>query len=394
MRLLSDRRYRHLFAAQVMALVGTGLTTVGLALLASDLAGGRAGEVLGVALAIKMIAYVVVAPIAGAYATRLPRRSFLVGLDVARAAMVCLLPWVTSVWQIYPIMLFMNVCSAAFTPVYQATLPDIFEDDEKYTRALSLSRLAYDLENIASPMLAALLLAVLEFNVLFLMNGVGFVLSAAFIMTSGLRLPAFGRLSEGALWRIQEGIKLYFQNGALRGLFALNFAVAFAGSMQIVNTVVYVREYLGMTGQSVALSFLAVGAGSITVTLLLPTWLRRFQQRILMLTGGAVMGLSLLVDGAVMPGFVGLLVSWFFLGGGASLVMMPSGRLVKQACAPEGRPLLYAAQFALSHLAWLAAYPLAGWVGAQVGLSGTFLILSLLTLTATVIALLLWPRWT
>jgi putative exporter of polyketide antibiotics len=43
---------------QVVALTGTGLATVALALLAFDLAGEAAGAVLGTALAIKMIAYV------------------------------------------------------------------------------------------------------------------------------------------------------------------------------------------------------------------------------------------------------------------------------------------------------------------------------------------------
>ena len=55
---LRDRTYRHLFAAQVIALVGTGLATVALGLLAYDIAGADAGSVLGTALAIKMVAYV------------------------------------------------------------------------------------------------------------------------------------------------------------------------------------------------------------------------------------------------------------------------------------------------------------------------------------------------
>ncbi|MBA2721577.1 MAG: MFS transporter, partial [Methylibium sp.] len=55
---LSDRTYRHLFLAQVIALLGTGLATVALSLLAFDLAGASAGAVLGTALAIKMVAYI------------------------------------------------------------------------------------------------------------------------------------------------------------------------------------------------------------------------------------------------------------------------------------------------------------------------------------------------
>ena len=40
---LRNRTYRHLFTAQVVALLGTGLLTVALGLLAFDLAGAGAG---------------------------------------------------------------------------------------------------------------------------------------------------------------------------------------------------------------------------------------------------------------------------------------------------------------------------------------------------------------
>ena len=93
---LNNRTYRHLFTAQVIALVGTGLMTVALGLLAYELAGADAGAVLGTALAIKMLAY---AGVAQAFADRLPRRSLLVALDLVRAAVALCLPFVTEVWQ-------------------------------------------------------------------------------------------------------------------------------------------------------------------------------------------------------------------------------------------------------------------------------------------------------
>ena len=61
--ILRHRAFRHLFLAQMVALLGTGLATVALALLAYDLAGSRAGAVLGTALAIKMTVYVLLAPL-------------------------------------------------------------------------------------------------------------------------------------------------------------------------------------------------------------------------------------------------------------------------------------------------------------------------------------------
>jgi hypothetical protein len=50
---LANRTYRHLLSAQIIALVGTGLATLALGLLAYDIAGANAGAVLGTALAIK-----------------------------------------------------------------------------------------------------------------------------------------------------------------------------------------------------------------------------------------------------------------------------------------------------------------------------------------------------
>ncbi|MEL7257751.1 MAG: MFS transporter, partial [Pseudomonadota bacterium] len=98
---LADRTYRHLFVAQVVALLGTGLATIALGLLAYDLSGERAGLVLGTIFTIKMIAYVGIAPIAGAVANRWPRRTMLVSLDLIRAAIAICLPFVSEVWQVY-----------------------------------------------------------------------------------------------------------------------------------------------------------------------------------------------------------------------------------------------------------------------------------------------------
>ena len=47
---LADRTYRHLFAAQVLSQLGTGLSTVALGLLAFELAGANAGVVLSTVL--------------------------------------------------------------------------------------------------------------------------------------------------------------------------------------------------------------------------------------------------------------------------------------------------------------------------------------------------------
>ncbi len=387
---LANRTYRTLLTAQVIALVGTGLSSIALALLAYDLAGGDAGAVLGTALALKMLAYVGIAPLVGAFAHRLPRRGFLIALDVSRAGFVLCLPFVSEIWQVYLLIFLINAASAGFTPTFQATIPDVLPDERQYTRALSLSRLAYDLENLLSPTLAAAALLVVSYNGLFAANAVAFVASALLVFSVSLPL-ARARGRGAGLWHdLSYGLSAYLGTPRLRGLLALSIAVAFAGAMVIVNTVVYVRDRLGGSESDTALAFVATGAGSMAVALLLPRLLDRMPDRPFMLAGGVILGAGLLI-GLVQPSFVALLPLWFVLGAGSSLVQTPAGRLLRRSAQEDDRPAIYSAHFALSHAGWLVAYPIAGWLGTALNLSSAFATLGVLALVATAAALVLWP---
>lgn len=390
LNVLGHRTYRRLFAAQVLSLIGTGLTTVALGLLAYDLAGADAGLVLGIALTIKMLAYVGIAPVAGALAGLFPRRALLVALDVLRTAMVLLLPFVTEIWHIYALVFLFQACSAAFTPTFQATIPDILPDEKDYTNALSLSRLAYDLEALASPLLAGLLLTVTSFHWLFVGNAVGFIASALLVMS--VLLPNLSRVERRSFReRLTRGIWIYLATPRLRGLLALSVAVAAAGSMVIVNTVVIVKDTFGGDDQQVALFFAAYGLGSIIIALSLPRLLDQFGPRPIMLAGGLLLPAALLTA-VLLEGYWTILAIWTLLGAGASLVQTPAGILLRRSSHPEDRPALFAAQFALSHACWLVAYPAAGWLGARLGMGTTYLILTILAALGAFAAMKLWPR--
>ncbi|WP_137389602.1 MFS transporter [Rhodoligotrophos defluvii] len=387
--ILANRTYRHLFAAQVIALIGTGLATVALGLLAFELAGGEAGVVLGTALAIKMIAYVGVAPVAAAFAERLPRRVMLVSLDLVRAAVAVALPFVTEVWQVYVLIFLLQSASAGFTPTFQATIPDVLPQEKDYTRALSLSRLAYDLESLLSPMLAAVLLTVVSFHALFAGTVIGFLASAALVVS--VLLPSPRASAPRAIYdRTTRGSRFYLATPRLRGLLAVNMAVAAAGAMAIVNTVVIVQGEFGLSQRATALALAAFGGGSMVAALALPRLLEAVSDRAAMLAGVILMILGL-VAGATVSGYQVLLPLWFVLGLGYSAAQTPSGRLLRRSSHPEDRPALFAAQFALSHVCWLVTYPLAGWLGASVGLTATFLILAAIAAAALVVAALVWP---
>jgi MFS family permease len=386
---LRFRTYRHLFAAQVIALIGTGLTTVALALLAYDLAGGDAGMVLGAALALKMVAYVGIAPVVGGLAHRLPRKGLLIGLDLCRAAAVACLPFVTEVWQIFVLIFLISACSAGFTPTFQATIPDVLEEPH-YTRALSLSRLAYDLENLLSPTLAGFALLLVSYNALFALNALAFLTSAALVLSVTLPKPAPAERGRGAFANIAFGIRAYTATPRLRGVLALSAAVAAAGAMVIINTVIYVRAEHGGSATDLAMTLAASGAGSMLVALLLPRLLDRVAERPVMLAGGALLLIGLLL-GLLRPDLGWLLPVWFVLGCGLSLVQTPIGRVLRRSCKDSDRPAFFAAQFALSHFCWLFSYPLAGALGAAFGTGMAFEGLAVVVGIALVAAMRLWP---
>jgi H+ antiporter protein len=392
---LADRTYRHLFVAQVVALLGTGLATIALGLLAYDLSGERAGLVLGAIFTIKMVAYVGIAPIAGAFANRWPRRTMLVSLDLIRAAVAICLPFVTQIWQVYILIFVLQSASAAFTPTFQATIPDILPEEDRYTKALSLSRLAYDLENLISPALAAFFLMFVSYQALFIGTVIGFFGSALLVVSVILPSPK-PSAPRGVYDRTTRGLRIYLATPRLRGLLSLNLAAAAAGAMVLVNTIVLVRSDMGLGETQVAIALGAFGGGSMLAALLLPRLLSNRPDRPVMISGAALLiatllalsFMSLIYETQWLP----LLVGWFGIGIGYSVVLTPSGRLLKRSAHTEDRPAVYAAQFALSHACWLVTYPLAGWLMTFAGSVTTFGVLAVVAAVGMFGGVVLWPR--
>lgn len=387
--------YAKLFGAQIIALLGTGLLTVALGLLAFDISGGEAGIVMGVAMTIKMVAYVAVSPVTTALVARLPRRPVLIGADLIRAGVAISLPFVAEAWQIYVLIFLLQSASATFTPTFQAVIPSVLPDEREYTRALSLSRLAYDLESLLSPMLAAALLAVISFHNLFVGTVIGFLGSAALVIASRfprIEAPPPTRFLD----RLTRGARAFWASPELRGLMGLNLVVATTTSMVIVNTVVLVQGDLDRPQADVAFLLGAYGGGSLLVALGIPKLLDTLPDRPVMLAGGltlpillaAVTGTIAWLEGSAQ--WIALLVSWVMLSAATSMILTPSARLLRRNSTEQNRPAVFAAQFSLSHACFLVTYPLAGVLGSAIGLPGVGIILVALGALGAITAAMAW----
>lgn len=387
---LRDRRFVALFASQVASLLGTGILTVAIALLAARIAGDDAGVVLSIALTIRIATYVVISPIATALLAGRSSRAILIGADAARIVVALALVFVTEAWQLYAAIVLLQTASAVFTPTFQAAIPEVLPDENDFTAAQSLSRLAYDLESLVSPLLAAALVTLLPTSWLFAITAVGFAASLVAVLLSRLavRTPVTG---EPFTTRLVRGVRLIGSIESTRFLALLDAAVAAVYATVLVNTVVIALRFEGgvddvATPLGIALALF--GVGSIAVALVLPALLRRVSDRVVM-TGGAVAIVVILTVVAVIEagpglGLIALGGLWMLLGAASSAVSTPSARLIRRDVSTADRPAVFSARFSTSHAWYAVAYPLAGVGGALWGVAAATGALAALTLVVLV----------
>lgn len=404
--LARNRNFRLLFASQVISLTGSGVTTIGLALFAHQLAGGEsAAAVIGNALMLRILAFLMFSQPAGVLADQINRKTLLIFADLIRFGLMALFPLLQNVWQVYAMIFLINMATAFFTPVYDATIPEV-AGRAHYVKALSLSRVLSDVESAASPALAGVLVVLFGLPWLFWFDAATYLLSALLVAASRLPRRAVDPLRFSFRSLFQEltfGTRLLLREASLRRALLLNMSDAIAGATAIVATVVYVEDVLALGESEFAMVMTSLGFGSTLTALLLGKLTGRYEARAnnpaalhgrrhrwadrSLLFGGMVLGL-LLLPGIYQPPlwiFAGL---WFLNGSGQAFIEISSATLLAEHTQEAQRGRAYAAYFALTHGFWLITYPAIGHGVSQLGAPLTFTLAGGVCLLITIAALI------
>jgi NRE family putative nickel resistance protein-like MFS transporter len=400
-----NRNFRLLFGAQIISLLGSGVTTVGLALFAYQLTGGAsATAVIGNALTLRILAFLLFSQPAGVIADRVSRKRILIAADVFRFALLALFPFITAVWQIYALIFAINAVTAFFTPTFESSIPEVV-GGEQYVKALSLSRVATDVEAVAAPALAGLLVALLGLRWVFWFDAFTYLVSASLVALAAIpyikrSLPPISVRS--FLTELTTGTRILLREPSLRQALTLSIAEATAGAAAIVATISYVRDVLDKGETTFAFVMAGVGLGSSLTAILLGRVTGRYETgarepSILhgrrhkwasraLLAGGFLLGLILLPD-ILKPPLLLFSLLWLLNGAGQALIAIPSSTLLAEHTVEQERGRAYAAHFALTHLCWLASYPAIGHAAAKWGSPSTFTGAGVVCLLVTTIAL-------
>ena len=405
--LWQNRNYLLLFSAQIVSLLGSGVTTVGLALFAYQLTGGAsATAVIGNALFLRILAFLLFSQPAGVLADRFDRKKILIAADVLRFGLLALFPFITEVWQVYALIFLINAVTAFFTPTFEASIPEIV-GEEQYVKALSYSRVAVDIEAVAAPAVAGLLVVWLGVRWVFWFDAATYLVSALLVILVAMPhvKKVFAPISaSGFISELTVGTRIILREPSLRQAIILSFAEALAGAAAIVATVVYVHDVLGYGDTAFALVMAGLGLGSTITAIFLGRATGRYERGVLnretlhgrrhawtrysLITGGLILGL-LLLPGIFKPGVFIFGIMWFLNGAGQALIGISSSTLLAEHTDETERGRAYAAHFALTHACWLITYPAIGYAAASVGTPATFTVAGVVCLLVTASAFIL-----
>jgi len=390
---LASAAFRRLFAAQLCSLLAVGLLTVALSLAAWRIGGeSGGGQLLGLLLLLKMVAYVGLAPLAQPLLAGRSRKRTMVGLDLGRLLLLLPMGLASDTWQLVLLVFLFFTLTAAFTPLFQSLIPEVLPDEQTYSRALAWSRVAYTLESIMSPVIAVLLLGWADVEQLFPLAALCLLGSVLMLLSTRFPTEVDMTSTQRFFARAVRGITIFRHTPRLRGLFLLNVALSLIMAWVLVNTVVYAGSRLGDAEGQFPLLMACLGLGAAASALWVPSLVRRFGERTVMLSGVfAFAGIA--ASFALFPGppVLALYGIWFSFGVASSLTLTPGGLVLTRSASRRDRTAVFAAHFSLSHAGWMLAYPLAGWLVAQVSLERALLLLSACGTLVAYVAARSWP---
>jgi MFS family permease len=274
LRLLRDAPgFRLLFLATLASSVGTWLAFVALVVDVFD----RTGEATWVSalLIAEFLPIVVIGILAGRLIDRASRRWILVGADLARVAVFCVLPLATSALQIILLAFAAGVATSVFRPAVYAGLPNLVGDRD-LPQANGLLQTADNLTWAAGALAGGLLVSAAGTDAAYLLNAASFLVSALLIMRIRVSLEEATREPSRGRWRdLSEGLVLAVRSRALLTVLIAWSVVMLANAGVNVAEVVLAKEVFDAGDFGYGLLVAATGVGLVLGSLFAGGWLEQ-----------------------------------------------------------------------------------------------------------------------
>lgn len=366
------RDFRLYFLSQVVSQLGTSFTLFALPLLVFKLTGSPTN--LALTTVATFVPYLLFGLVLGAVVDQVDRRRMMISVDLARAALIAVLPLLSitdnlHVEHIYVVAFLQSTLGILFDCGEFAAVPSLVPADDLVT-ANGWIMATNSAGQVLGPVLAGVLLAVVPVANLLFVDSATFLLSALALV--GIRRsfntadpPTEGPVATSRLRRlgrdVRDGLRYVLGNPVLRTISLMMAIINFVGATQGTQLVFFAKEELSATDTQVGVLYAAGSAGVVVIGLVAGAIRRRLSFAVTALGALVVSGVALAGFGLVRW-YPASLVLWAAASGFGLLLNINTGAL-RQAIVP---PHLFGRVISIAGvLAW-SAIPLGAIAGASV----------------------------
>jgi len=326
------------------------------------------------------------APVAGEVADRLPRVRVMVAADLWRMTLAGVLPLVDQhLAAVYAVAFGLAAGGVFFNPAASSVLPSIV-DEEELVAANSGLWSAVVISQIALAPMAGALIAAVGVAPAFLVNAASFAVSA--LLLAGLRLPHQPAPTAAGSWlgRVSEGTRLVVTDRLLRLLALVQLLAALSAGATSALLVVLAGRHLGVGPGGFGLLLAAIGVGAALGPLLLARLVSNPRQPALVFGPLLLRGLVDLVLASTRSLAVAMGALAVY-GVGTSTGMVTYNSLLQAEVEIQARGRVFAGFDLLWQAGRLASLGLGGVAADALGVRAVYYIGGLLLLMAGAIGL-------
>ncbi|NLE75968.1 MAG: MFS transporter [Chloroflexi bacterium] len=260
-RSLRHHNYRLWFFGQGLSLIGTWMQNMAQQVLVYRLTDSAAA--LGAINFIGLIPTLVLAPLGGSIADRVPKRTILLitqGVMLCQALLLAGLTWTDTiqVWHVYTLAFFLSIAHAFDMPARQAIIVDMVEGKEDLTNAIALNATIFNAARAMGPALAGLAVAATGEGTAFFINSLSFVaviISLLMMRNLPQRPPQRPTRLVG---HMAEGIHYIGQQQTIKVLMSMVAVSAFLSMPYTTLMPVFANKVLGKSAEP-TVAFLCQG---------------------------------------------------------------------------------------------------------------------------------------
>lgn len=376
---------RKMWIAQLISVFGDFLAVFAVFSDASFRLKAGPAEVSGVMISY-LLPFAFVGPFAGVLVDRMDRKRIMIASDLIRACLTLLLPFTTSLHQVYGIFLCLSVVSAFFAPAQSATIRSLVPREGLMTATALLTQ-AFQAMQIISPFIAGTLVAWAGANACYYTDTLSFVASALMLWTIPLARTGDGeQKSVALLWAdLKAGLRFIFTHTAVSFVILAMSAGMFAVRGFGALTAVYVRDILQAGSALFGTLSTLVGVGMITGTQVVHRVAARRPKKDLVVLGLFFLAcfVALLAVGSTVTGAV---IGMFGMGFGVAFILLPSQTLVQEETPMPMMGRVSSSMMSVIMLSQVASMTFAGGVAEVAGVRKMCYASAVFLLVVTVIA--------